>query len=950
MRDNWQLRKKYCILERNISHTSTEEVYKLGQNTKNNHFHKENLILGILAHVDAGKTTLTEALLHSTGAVRKAGRVDHGDAFLDNNAMERERGITIYSKQARFTVEEGEQARTYTLLDTPGHADFSTEMERVLSVLDYAVLVISALDGVNGQVRILWRLLQHYKVPAFIFVNKMDQQGADKAALMEQIHAQLGNHCVDFDADQNVLWEELAVCDEQLMGAFLEGNPVTDADIQELIRERKAYPVLFGSALREEGVQELLSTMQKYAVATSEDSPLTQEPFGARIFKITRDGGARLTWIKVTSGSLKVKTVMEDCKDEKGASEKVEQLRLYSGEKYESRTEVFAGEVCAVTGLTQTKAGTGLGIERDVEAENGLLQPVIRCALILPPGEDLFKVYRNLRVLEEEDPMLHLTYDEEKKEITMQVMGQVQREILQRVIKERFDLRVEFGQPSIVYKETIANTVEGVGHFEPLRHYAEVHLLLEPGEPGSGMVFENRCRSDVMATSWQRLVMTHLEEKMHRGVLVGAPVTDMKITLLSGKAHEKHTEGGDFRQATYRAVRHGLMKAQSVLLEPYFQFRLELPQENLGRAMTDLQGMDASFGQPDLVGNQAVITGSAPVATIGNYSETLATYTRGMGQLTCTLKGYEPCHNAEEVVEETGYDPELDRRNPSASVFCSHGVGTIIPWYEVESYMHLENAYEEREDNGSDGEAGELLQGVDGRGRALAGNYGSVRKKAEAGSFAERERAYVAEEEELRRIFERTYGPIKSRVGSDEEEGGFWTGRKWNGAKSSKSSRTIKAPKSAETYSGKKNKTPEKQYLLVDGYNIIYAWEELRELAKTNIDSARDRLIDILIDFAGFRSEHLIVVFDAYNVRGGTGEVLHIGGIDVIYTKEAETADLYIEKAAHELSKKYRVTVATSDAVEQIIIYGAGALRMSAKGLLEEVILTKERMRDFYQE
>ncbi len=910
------------------------------------HKNEENLILGILAHVDAGKTTLTEALLHRTGAVRRAGRVDHGDAFLDTNEMERERGITIYSKQARFSVETENRRRIYTLLDTPGHADFSTEMERVLSVLDYAILVISALDGVNGQVRILWRLLQHYEVPVLIFVNKMDQQGVDRQAILEQIHTQLGTQCVDFSAENVDLQEELAVCDERLTAAFLDGEEVTETDIQHLIAGRKVHPVLFGSALREDGIDALLHVMQKYAVSlqTAADAP-----FGAQIFKITRDGKTRLTWIKVTSGSLKVKTVMEDCLDEKGAPEKIEGLRLYSGEKYESRTEVHVGEVCAITGLSQTKAGTGLGAQRTAKTEEGLLQPVIRCALILPPGEDLFKAYRNLKILEEEDPMLHITYDEEKKEITMQVMGQVQREILQRVIRERFDLRVDFGQPSIVYKETIANTVEGVGHFEPLRHYAEVHLLLEPGEPGSGMVLDNQCRSDVMATSWQRLVMTHLEEKVHRGVLVGAPITDMKITLLSGKAHEKHTEGGDFRQATYRAVRQGLMKAKSVLLEPYYNFRLELPQENLGRAMTDLQTMSATFGQPDLVGDQAVITGSGPVSTLGNYSETITAYTKGEGQFTCTLKGYEPCHNVEEIVEASGYDPELDRRNPSASVFCSHGVGTIVPWFEVENYMHLENALEEESaDIGSNDEIKDL--------QAYAVNAAKVREP-QSRSYAERERAYVAEEEELRRIFERTYGPIKSRGGSDDEfygddegSGGFWTGRrKWNGTKAAKTIRPSGAGASGGNGTNRKNKSPEKQYLLVDGYNIIFAWDELKSLAMTNIDSARDRLIDILIDFAGFRQEHVIIVFDAYKVRGGRENVMSIGGIDVVYTKEAETADLYIEKAAHELSRKYRVTVATSDAVEQVIIYGAGALRMSAKGLLEEVIMTKERMRDYYK-
>ena len=920
---------------------------------------KQNLILGILAHVDAGKTTLSEALLHITGAVRKAGRVDHGDAFLDTNRMEKERGITIFSKQARFSSERDGFERSYTLLDTPGHVDFSTEMERVLAVLDCAVLVISAADGVNGQVRVLWRLLEHYKVPVFLFVNKMDQDGADRDVLLASVKKELSTRCVDIMAGASAgqkgagmsnlqaslqdpdVQEEIAVCDDTLLNNYLEGEPVTVPQIRKLTADRKLFPVLFGAALREQGVSELLE-----ALDTLFDPPVYGDAFGARVFKITRDGGARLTWMKLTGGRLAVKTPLEDCPDEKGSPEKVEQIRLYSGNKFETEQEAEAGEVCAVTGLSRTRVGQGIGAEAGGVEE--LLQPVLRCKVILPPGEDLFKAYRNLSVLEEEDPTLHLSYDEEKKEITAQIMGQVQKEILQRMIRERLDLKVEFGYPSIIYKETIARAAEGVGHFEPLRHYAEVHLLLEPGVPGSGLVFENRCRADVLAVNWQRLIMTHLEEKRHRGVLTGAEITDMKISLLTGKAHLKHTEGGDFRQATYRAVRQGLMMTESVLLEPFYSFRLEIPQESLGRALTDLQQMGANFAQPDLEDGRSVIAGSAPVSRIANYAETLAAYTRGEGQITCTLKGYEPCVNAEEVIAASGYDPELDLRNPTGSVFCSHGAGTPVPWYEVRERMHVDSGWRDPSDGPRTGMAmlgydedweEDLSYGGAGRTGMRAG----VKKEEAPVSFSEREAKLFAEEDELRRIFERTYGPIKSRFGSDDDYDTGRSARSWKRA-----SRVISAdPPDKRSHAAKK--VSEKEYLLIDGYNIVFAWEDLRELALKDIMAARDKLIDMIVDFAGFRKEHVILVFDAYKVRGGRGEVIHVGGIDVIYTKEAETADLYIEKAAHELSKKYKVTVATSDAVEQVIIYGAGAYRMSAQNLLEELVLTKGMMREHYE-
>ena len=912
---------------------------------------EQNMILGILAHVDAGKTTLSEALLHITGAVRKAGRVDHKDAFLDTNEMEKERGITIFSKQARFTSVRGEQQRSYTLLDTPGHVDFSTEMERVLGVLDCAVLVISAADGVNGQVRVLWRLLDHYRVPTCIFVNKMDQDGAVRAALLISIRKELGTRCVDVMPGSGTLadqlesgdvQEEIAVCDDALLDAYLEGEPVSVSQMCRLTAERKLFPVLFGAALREQGVPELLECLD-----TLLQPPVYGDTFGAKVFKITRDGGARLTWMKLTGGRLSVKTPLTECTDEKGSPEKVEQIRFYSGNKFETRQEAAAGEVCAVTGLTGTRVGQGIGAEAGGTEE--LLQPVLRCAVILPPGEDLFKAYRSLRTLEEEDPTLHLNYDEEKKEITAQIMGQVQKEILQRMIRERLGLRVSFGDPSIIYKETIARAVEGVGHFEPLRHYAEVHLLLEPGLPGSGLVFENRCRADVLAVNWQRLIMTHLEEKRHRGVLTGAEITDMKISLLTGRAHLKHTEGGDFRQATYRAVRQGLMMTESVLLEPFYSFRMEIPQESLGRALTDLQQMGANFTQPDLEEGRSVITGSAPVSRIANYAEQLAAYTRGEGQITCTLKGYEPCTNAEEIIAASGYDPELDLRNPPGSVFCSHGAGTPVPWYEVRERMHVDSGWRDPSDGPMTGKAllgyteedmweEDLSYGSAGRTGLRAG----VRKEEKPVSFGEREARFFAEEDELRRIFERTYGPIKSRFSDDEPDNGR-SAKSWKRA-----SRVISAdPPDKRSHAARK--VSEKEYLLIDGYNIVFAWEDLRELAIKDIMAARDKLIDLIVDFAGFRKEHVILVFDAYKVRGGRGEVIHVGGIDVIYTKEAETADLYIEKAAHELSKRYKVTVATSDAVEQVIIYGAGAYRMSAQNLLEELVLTKSLMREHYE-
>ncbi len=912
--------------------------------------HKEYLTIGILAHVDAGKTTLSEGLLYLGQTIRKMGRVDTRDSYLDNNEMEREHGITIFSKQAAFSALTEGLDRTYTLLDTPGHADFSAEMERTLQVLDFAILVISAPDGVTGQVRTLWRLLDHYRVPVFVFVNKMDQKVPMKAGMPQgkgenlpsieeilspgeleeygrirrdlcgHLSEKLGGHFVDFgrELSDEGFQEDLALAEEDLMEAFLEGEAIGAVAAGRLIRERKVWPVLFGSALKMVGVRELLLALDTYAA-----EPIWKEEFGARVFKITREeSGGRLTWMKLTGGSLKARTVLTLDRNGEEVQEKADQIRVYNGTRFQPLQEASAGMIVTVTGLTATYAGQGLGSEQ--KASEGLLQPVLASAIILPSAEDPFKAYRNLRQLEEEDPVLHITYDETKKEITAQVMGEMQREVLRRQAWDRFHLRIDYGTPAIVYKETIAAPVEGVGHFEPLRHYAEVHLLLEPGDPGSGLVFAADCPVNVLARNWQRLILTHLEERRHRGVLTGSDITDMKITVIGGRAHEKHTEGGDFRQATYRAVRQGLMMARSVLLEPVYRFRLEVPQDSLGHALTDLQQMGASFGQPDFEDTRAILEGLVPVSEMGDYARNLSAYTRGEGSLSVALEGYRPCHNTEEVLLERGYDPEADLRNPSSSVFCSHGVGTIVPWDQVRAYMQVDTGWEE-ETAPSYGYDEEEMEAY------TAESVKAVRTR-DTRSFKERQMDLMAAEDELMAIFERTYGKIPERVGEE-------AGRK-------SSPRTI--GESLPPVYRKPRKMPEKEYLLVDGYNIIFAWQDLRDLAQTNIGAARDRLTDILLNFAGSRREHLILVFDAYRVPGGRGEVYHYHNMDVVYTKEAETADLYIEKAAHELTKQYKVTVATSDAVEQVIIFGTGAFRMSAQMLLEEIIVTQEKIRADY--
>lgn len=874
---------------------------------------EKQITMGILAHVDAGKTTLSEGILYTCKAIRKLGRVDHQDAFLDTNTLERNRGITIFSKQAECTL--GEFGMTF--LDTPGHVDFSAEMERTLQVLDYAILVISGADGVQGHTETLWRLLSRYQIPVFLFINKMDQPGTDREALLAEVKEKLDANCVEFSADQtDEEWkEQVAVCDEQVMEAYLEGEEISREQIRQMIRERKLFPCYFGSALKMTGVEEFLDDLKLRIRETS-----YPETFGAKIYKITRDNqGERLTHMKITGGTLKVKSVLSNGRPgETGESiwqEKVNQIRIYSGEKYTMVSEVKAGTVCAVTGLTATYPGQGLGSEQ--ASDMPVLEPVLSYRIGLPTEVNVHQALLQLRQLEEEEPLLHIVWNETLGEIYAQVMGEVQIEILKSLIKERFGMAVTFDEGNIVYKETILEPVEGVGHFEPLRHYAEVHLLLEPGETGSGLTFATDCSEDVLDRNWQRLILTHLEEREHKGTLIGAPITDMKITLLTGRAHIKHTEGGDFRQATYRAVRQGLRKAKSQLLEPYYEFRLEVPSEQIGRSMTDIQKMLGEFDPPKAEGEMTVLTGSAPVVTMREYQKEVISYTSGRGRLSCTLKGYYPCHNQEEVVEAVGYDPEADLENPTGSVFCAHGAGFVVNWDQVEEYMHVESSW-----------------------NAPAGQETNPEKPVTAKNWKEENEKYLATEKELEEIFERTYGPIR-KPGEEPP-----VGRSVKGWKKSRRDPLEGYGKSVSDYKQKKTPDGEKEYLLVDGYNIIFAWEDLKELAAVNIDGAREKLMDILCNYQGFKKSTLILVFDAYKVKGNPGSVETYHNIHVVYTKEAETADQYIEKTVHEIGRKYRVTVATSDQLEQVIILGQGGQRMSARELLEDVIEVSHQIRE----
>ena len=852
----------------------------------------KNICIGILAHVDAGKTTLSEALLYRAGAIRRLGRVDHQDAFLDTDAMERQRGITIFSKQA---VLELSSVRV-TLLDTPGHVDFSAEMERTLQVLDCAVLVISGTDGVQGHTRTLWELLERYHVPTFLFINKMDLAGTDRDALLAHLKEKLDGGCVDF-GDSETLAEEAAVLDEAVLERYLETGEVSNAALSALIAERKLFPCYFGSALRVEGVDALLSGVERYA-----PRPVYPADFGAKVFKITRDSqGARLTHLKLTGGTLRVKDVLTGREGDTLWQEKADQLRLYSGAKFQSLDEAEAGAVVAVTGLSHTFPGQGLGAEPDWAG--AVLQPVLTYRVELSDGTDPHTALQKLRQLEEEDPQLHLVWS--GGDIHIQLMGEVQMEILQRLIRERLGMEVSFGAGTVCYRETIANAVEGIGHFEPLRHYAEVHLLLEPGEPGSGVTVTSVCPTDELNLNWQRLILTHLLEKEHCGVLTGAPVTDIKLTLLTGRAHEKHTEGGDFRQATYRSVRQGLMQAENVLLEPWYRFRLELPAEQVGRAMTDLQRMNGEVEPPETIGEDAVLTGRAPVAGLRDYGREVAVYTRGRGRLSCTPAGYFPCAEADSVIAAIGYDPERDTENPADSVFCSHGTGVIVPWFEVCDHAQVESGWQPKSAAPEPETSGPKQRTVS----AYAGT--------------------IEQDRELQAIFERTYGTVK----------------RWEFIPPKAPRRPI-ADTSEEKRRELKRAFSGEEYLLVDGYNIIFAWDELKKIAAENLDAARKQLCELLCNYQGYRKCRVILVFDAYKVKGGLGSVEKYHNITIVYTREAETADAYIERATYEIGRQHRVRVATSDGPEQVIILGHGALRLSVSAFHEEMAEVQKQIGD----
>ena len=837
----------------------------------------KKITLGILAHVDSGKTTLSEAFLYATGKIRKLGRVDHKDAFLDSFDLEKQRGITIFSKQAELEYADTK----ITLLDTPGHVDFSAEMERTLQVLDYAVLVVSGSEGVQGHTETLWKLLNKYNIPTFIFVNKIDMPGTNKEFALTNIRNKFGDGVIDLSVEEKDM-EAIAVCDEDVLEMYMESGEISDETIADLVYERKLFPCYFGSALKNEGIDKLLDGINRYSF-----EPVYHEEFGAKVFKIVKENGVRLTYMKITGGFIKVKDILSGITDGNQWSEKINDIRVYSGEKFKSISEADAGCICAISGLNNTYPGQGLGFE--IQSESPNLQPVLSYRIIIPENVNINQAYKMLKELEEEDPTLNLKWNEETKEIIANVMGPIQIQVLKHIIKERFDMDVEFGTGSILYKETINNIVEGVGHFEPLKHYAEVHLLMEPGQLGSGITFESNLNESLLSRNWQKLIMTHLAEKEHKGVLTGSPITDIHFTLVAGKAHLKHTEGGDFREATYRAIRQGLKKAESVLLEPYYNFTLKIPSENIGRAMTDIDQMSGNINQPETEGEMSVITGFAPAATIGDYINTVNEYTHGTGTLSLDYKGYGPCHNSEEIIAEKAYDSEADIANPTGSVFCSHGAGFVVPWDQVEQYMHVK----------TDSKNGEMYD---------IENVPVIR------SANNTYRDSYATDKELEEIFEKTFGPIKRK--------------KYN-------------EKKVRQYSENKQKVTHKkvlpQCLLVDGYNIVFAWDELKEIAKTNIDGARDRLLDIMCNYQGYKGNTVIVVFDAYNVKKHAETVSKYHNIYVVYTKEAETADMYIAKTTHKLANKFQVTVATSDALEQLIIMGHGALRMSAFNFKEEV-------------
>ena len=852
----------------------------------------KRITLGILAHVDSGKTTLCEAMLYCSGNINKLGRVDRRDAFLDTFYLERSRGITIFSKQAILDYKD----TCFTLLDTPGHVDFSAETERTLQVLDYAILLISGTDGVQSHTLTLFKLLEKYNVPCFIFINKTDLDGYDRDVVFHQLKARLSDKCVEYSDNRDDFIENLALCDESLLEAYTENETLSDTEILNAVKERKAFVCFSGSALKLEGVDEFLSGL--YGLTDEAGYP---GEFGAKVYKISQDDkGNRLTHMKITGGMLKVRDVLKS--DKNRENEKINQIRIYSGERFAAVEEAPAGTICAVTGISFAKSGDGLGFEKNSALP--VLEPVLTYRVELPDGADINSALKKMKILEEEDPQLKVVWDERLKEIQLQLMGDIQLEILKEIIKERFDLEVEFGRGNINYKETIEDTVEGVGHFEPLRHYAEVHLILKPRERNSGLVFKTDCKEDVLDKNWQRLILTHLYEKTHIGVLTGSPITDMEIILASGRAHEKHTEGGDFRQATYRAVRHGLRSAKSLLLEPIYEFSLEIPNDNVGRALSDIQKMHGEFEAPEVLGDSTVINGRAPVSTMRDYSRELLQYTHGAGKLMCSFCGYDICHNTEEVIESRGYNPDSDIENTADSVFCSHGAGYNVRWDEVKSHMHLPSALSQPKP-----------QNIENT------QTNSAAKKSD------KPKDSYALDKELMEMYEKMFGKIEPRnynqVSSFHE----------------------RSPKKTESYKRKDTKKYDgEEYLLVDGYNVIFAWEELKELAKDNIDGARNMLIEILSNYQGYTKCEVILVFDAYKVKGNR-EIEKVGNINIVYTKEAETADMYIEKVSHKLAKNHRVRVVTSDALEQLIILGNGALRVSSGMFYEEVKAVQNEIR-----
>lgn len=860
----------------------------------------KKVVVGVLAHVDSGKTTLSEALLYQSGNINKLGRVDHRNSFLDTSSLERDRGITIFSKQAVLKYKDTE----FTLLDTPGHVDFSAETERTLQVLDYAVLVISATDGIQSHTQTLWKLLSKYNVPCFIFVNKMDLNGADKNRILTELKTKFSDGCIDFGStDQAEFFENIALCDEKLLNQYYENETLKKEDIITCINTRKIFPCLFGSALKLTGVEEFLNCLYNYT-----EMPKYGEEFAGKVYKISEDKGQRLTFLKVTGGKLKVKEILQASKNQD--AEKINQIRIYSGDKFTAIDEAEAGTVCAVTGINFTRSGDGLGKEKSTGLP--VLEPVLTYRLELPEGVDAHTALEKMRILENEDPQLKVVWNERLGEIQVQLMGDIQLEILQSIIAERFAINASFGKGNIIYKETITDTVEGIGHFEPLRHYAEVHLLLKPGKRDSGIVFKTNCKEDLLDKNWQRLILTHLYEKTHIGVLTGSPITDMEITLVSGKAHAKHTEGGDFRQATYRAVRQGLRSAKSILLEPIYEFTLEVPTENIGRAMTDIQRMHGSFSPPETIGEFSVINGTAPVSTMYDYSRDVIQYTHGKGKLMCTLKGYEPCHNTDEMIANIGYNCDADTDNPCDSVFCSHGAGYNVKWDEVKSRMHLPSALS-----------------------APKSDYAEQNSKITFSKCKDKDNLFALDKE-LMQIFEQTYGPVKKRSANHNQNHFTFTQSSENKKKSE--SKKYKSPNTPK-YDGT-------EYLLVDGYNVIFSWDNLKALSQDNIEGARNTLINILCNYQGYKKCEVILVFDAYKVKGNTREVEKVNNINIVYTKEAETADMYIEKVSHKLAKNHKVRVVTSDALEQLIILEGGALRVSSREFLYEIQQAEEDIRN----